>query len=297
MSSTPPRRLLTMLAAFALAGVSAGSAARPEPCEQPPVIRFSLIPVGDIERRIKSYQPLFKRLEALTGRPVKVVRPGSYATVVEGLLAGSIDIAALGPATYAEAKRGDAQVTAFATIEKRGGTFQPAGPYYQSLLVTRADSRHADIAALRGAHLALTDPGSTSGSLFPREEFAPLLGMPLESYFGKLSYTGNHAKSVEALAAGTVDAAFISSTQVEEAHATGKLPGERIRVLWRSAPIPYDPFVFRGQLCEPLRRQIRAAFLDAAAEPQLRGLLREFKAARFIPIDDSQYAGIRKLLE
>jgi phosphonate transport system substrate-binding protein len=286
-----------LLAAAALLCCIGSTRAHPEKCEQPPTIRFSLIPVGDIERRIRAYRPLFKRLEALTGRPVTVIRPSSYSTVVEGLLAGSIDIAALGPATYAEAKRSDANVTAFATIEKRGGTFQPAGPFYRSLLVTRADSPFADIPALKGAHLALTDPGSTSGSLFPRAQFAPLLGLPLERYFGKLSYTGNHAKSVQALADGAVDAAFISSTEVEEAHVSGKLPAERIRVLWQSGPIPYDPFVYRGQLCEPLRGRIRAAFLDAAAEPQLHSLLKDLKAARFIPIDDSKYAGIRKLLE
>jgi phosphonate transport system substrate-binding protein len=256
-----------------------------------------MIPVGDVERRLRAYRPLFQRIERATGRPVAVVRPGSYSSVVEGLLNGGVDVAALGPATYVEAKKGDANIVAFATIETRGGTYQLKGPYYQSLLVTLADSRYTDIAALRGAHLGLSDPGSTSGSLIPREQFAPLLGVPLERYFGRISYTGNHARSVRALATGEVDAAFIASRLVEDAHVSGKLPGHKIRVLWTSPPIPYDPFVYRGQLCEPLRQQIRDAFLNPATEPSLSGLLREFDAVRFIPIEDSQYEGIRRLLD
>lgn len=266
-----------------------------EKCETPAELRFSLIPAGDVEKRIRMYRVLFARLEALTGRPVSVVRPSSYASVVEGLLAGSIDIATLGPAGYVDATRNDPRITPFATYEKRGGVFQSSGPYYHAFLVTLAQSPYSEIAALKGSHLGLTDPGSTSGSLLPREEFTPRLGMPLEQYFGAVSFTGNHVKSIDALLRGDVDAAFIASTQLEEALQAGKLTQQQIRILWQSAPIPYDPFVWRGQLCAPLKKQIRAAFFDA---PQaLRSLLDEISSSRFVPIGDSHYAGIRKVLD
>lgn len=283
----------TILCAFALNAVAGIDAARAEKCEQPSRIRFSMVPLGDVERDIRLYQPLFKRIERMTGRSVQVVRPNSYASVVESLLSGGVDIAALGSATYLEAKKGDDSAHAFATTEKRAGEFQVSGPYYHSMLLVRADSRFVDLAALKGASLSLTDPGSTSGSLLPRKQLSPRLGASLEGYFGKVSFSGSHEKSLQTLLRGEVDAAFVSSAQLEKAGVTRKM----VRILWTSDPIPYDPFVYRGQLCESLRKQIRAAFLGDEATANLRELLDARGAERFIPIDDSHYQGIRKALQ
>ena len=285
--------IFVALAVICVGGIKPAHA---EKCETPERIRFSLIPAGDVERDARLYRPLFKRIEELTGRPVKVVWPSSYASVAEGLQGGTIDIATIGPAGYVEAKRGDARLTPFATIDKREGHFQARGPYYHAMLVVLSGGPYSDIHTLKDARLALTDPGSTSGSLLPRDQFTPTLGMPLEAYFGAVSFSGSHAKSLLALARGDVDAAFIASTQLEEAHLAGKLPANKVRVLWKSKPIPYDPFVYRGQLCEPMKRQIRAAFLGETAATSLRDLLEGFKAVGFIPIEDSHYSGIRKVL-
>ncbi len=264
-------------------------------CENPHELRFSMIPVGNVEQDIRHHQPLFDRLETLTGRPVVVVRPSSYASVVEGLLSANIDIAKLGPAGYVQAKKGDPRITPFATQEKRGGTYQVTGPYYHSFLVTLENSRYSSINSLKGKRLALTDPGSTSGSLLPREEFTPLIGMPLEKYFGAVIFSGGHTKSLDALLKGDVDAAFIASTQLEDALQSAKIVPSQIRTLWKSEQISFDPFVMRGQLCEPLKAQIRLAFLENA--PSLRSLLDEIEAIRYVPVDDSHYSSIRKVMD
>lgn len=266
-----------------------------EKCENPHELRFSLIPVGDVTQHIKIHQPLFERIEALTGRPVIAVRPTSYASVVEGLLSANIDIAKLGPAGYVQAKKEDRRITPFATQEKRGGTYQTTGPYYHAFLVTLEQSHLSSIASLNGKRLALTDPGSTSGSLLPREEFTPHIGMPLEKYFGTVIFSGSHTKSIDALLKGEVDAAFIASTQLEDALQAGKFKPRQIQILWKSARIPFDPFVMRGQLCEPLKAQIAQAFLENA--PSLRPLLDEVESIRFVPVDDSHYTSIRKVMD
>lgn len=288
---------LGLLATIALNGLVGIPGAQAAKCEAPPIIRFSMVPLGDIDQEIRRYQPLLRRIEEMTGRTVSVVRPTSYASVVEGLIGGSVDIASLGPAAYVAAKKEDQLLTPFATTEKREGAFQVKGPYYHALLVVLASSIYGDIAALRGSRLALTDPGSTSGSLLPRQQFPPRLGMTLEKYFGAISFSGSHFKSVSALVHREVDTAFIASSQLEEGHLSGVLPARQVRVLWKSEPIPFDPFVYRGQLCENLRKQIRSAFLGDAITPGMRDLLAGFNATRFIPVDDSHYAGIRKVLD
>jgi phosphonate transport system substrate-binding protein len=264
-------------------------------CESPDELRFSIVPAGDVEKRIQLYAPLFDRLKTLTGRPVRVVRPSSYASVVEGLLGGRIDIASIGPAGYVEAKKGDPNITAFATFEKRAGVYQTQGPFYHSHLIVLAGNRYGSLKDLQGARLALTDPGSTSGALLPREELSPRLGMSLDGFFGAVSFAGSHVRSIDAVLRGDVDAAFVASTQLEEAHRAGKFAERPVKSLWRSAPIPYDPLVWRGQLCEPIKKQIRAAFFDDPAV--LRSLLDGIESNRFVPIDDRHYAGVRKVME
>ncbi len=290
-----PRKLATLLTSTIALLALHGAALANGKCENPHKLRFSMIPVGNVERDIRHHQPLFDRIEALTGRPVIVVRPSSYASVVEGLLSANIDIAKLGPAGYVQAKRGDSRITPFATQEKRGGTFQVTGSYYHAFLVTLEQSRLSSINSLKGKRLALTDPGSTSGSLLPREEFTLLIGMSLEKYFDAVIFSGSHAKSLDALLKGDVDAAFIASTQLDDALQEGKIKASQIQTLWKSEQIPFDPFVMRGQLCEPLKAQIRLAFLENA--PSLRPLLDEIEAIRYVPVDDSHYTSIRKVLD
>jgi phosphonate transport system substrate-binding protein len=286
------RRVLAGLAILLWCGTAPAAS---ETCEMPVAIRFSLVPTGDVDKRIRLYRPLFDRIEALTGRPVQVLRPSSYASVVERLLGGQVDVATLGPATYVEASRQDPRITPFATAVLRKGTFIEEGDRYHSYLVTLAQAGFKRIEDLRGARLVLTDPGSTSGSLLPREEFAPRLGMPLEKYFAAVSFSGNHVKSIDQLLRADADAIFIASTQLEAALQEGKLTAGQVRILWQSSPITRDPFVYRGQLCAPLKKQLRAAFFDD--QPALRTLLDALEASHFAPIDDSHYAGIRKLLD
>lgn len=292
---------MNMLTRFLLAiAVLGGCHSAPvfaQSCEMPDVIRYSMVPLRDAEIDLKRHQPLFRRITEVTGRPVEVVRATSYRSVVEGLLRGAVDVAELGPATYIESVKGDRQITAFATMEKREGVYQIRGAHYQAMLVVLAKSAFKDVASLKGASLALTDPGSTSGSQLPRKQFAAGVGMPLERYFGTVSYSGSHANSVSALAGEKVDAAFISSSQLEEAHTAAKLRKSDVRVLWTSGPIPYDPVVYRGRLCEPLKRQLEAAFFGEGASASLREWLDAMNADRFVPVDDSLYAGIREVLE
>jgi phosphonate transport system substrate-binding protein len=294
-----PRKMTTLLTALltcaiSLLAVCSSAAIANEKCENPRELRFSLIPVGNVDNEIRHYQPIFDRLEALTGRPVSVVRANSYTSVVEGLLSANIDIAKLGPAGYVQAKKGDPRITAFATQEKREGTFQVKGPYYHAFLVTLDHTDYSGIESLKGKRLALTDPGSTSGALLPREEFSPLIGMPLEKFFSAVIFSGGHTKSLDALLKGDVDAAFIASTQLEDALQSETIKAPQIKTHWKSAKIPFDPFVMRGQLCERLKAQIRLAFLENT--PSLRPLLDELEAIRFVPIDDSHYVGIRKVM-
>jgi len=277
---------------FSLLLVAQGA---PAACDNPPRLRFSLIPQSDAKDNLASFKGLLSALESELGRPVDAVAPSSYSSVVEGLLAGSVDIAMLGPASYATAKNGDPDIHAFATYASKAGAFQEEGPYYRSLLIVRSDSRFHSRESLRGAKVALVDPISTSGAVLPRHFFKALVNEPLERFFGSLVYTGGHDKSASAVASGKVDAAFVASVILSDFVGNGKAAARDYTVLWKSEPIPLDPFVYRGSLCPPLKEKIRKVFLRNNGE-EFRDALGGLNSTRFSPISDEKYKVIRDVL-
>lgn len=293
MPTDPHRRAVLRLPLLAALGLPAAPSYA-APCEQPRKLRFSIIPRGDVKKEIAEIQPLLGKLEAALGIPVEVYTAPSYGAVVEALLSGAVQLARLGPASYISARRADPQVAAFASYANKAAPFQPAGAHYHSLLIVRADSKMADIAALRGKRLALVDPDSTSGALVPRHLFARQIGQPLEQHFSQVGYTGSHTQSVAKLLAGQIDAAFVGSQNLATEIGADPEKVRRIRVIWRSGPLPNDPFVMRGQLCGRFKDAIRDVFLGSGGRQQPT-LLERLNVTRFVPVSDLDYQIIRDM--
>lgn len=262
-------------------------------CENPAMLRISIIPSGDLKKDMLAHQPLLQGLRAALGIPVEIYAPPSYGAVVEGLLSGAIQLARMGPASYVAAKKADPQLTPFASFEHKANAYQPAGAFYYSLLIVRADSGIANIAAVHGKRLALVDPQSTSGALIPRHVFSKQVSQPLESYFGQVGYTGSHVQSINRVLEGRADAAFVASVNLA-AVLSDPAAMRKVRVIWRSQAFPLDPFVYRGQLCEGLKKKIRDVFLknDGARRA---AVLENIDGVRFVPISDQDYQPVRDI--
>ncbi|MBT9538349.1 phosphate/phosphite/phosphonate ABC transporter substrate-binding protein [Thiobacillus sp.] len=287
---------MTRLLAGLFLGLHAALAHAAAPaCDDPTPLRFSLIPRTDLAQQLEDHRPLLQHLERALGRKIMVVQPSSYSTVIEGLLAGTIDLASMGPASYSIAKNRDPSITAFVTWTMQGGTFVKAGAHtYRSLLIVRRDSGLKDIADLQGRSVSLTDPASTSGAVIPSGEFGGQVGKRLKNYFGRVTFSGSHDRSIEVVKKGYADAAFVASEHLDEAIHQGRINAREIRVLWQSRPIPHDPIVFRGKLCPELRKRISQAFL--ADSPDVRAMLANVRGERFIPVTDADYQHLRDLL-
>jgi phosphonate transport system substrate-binding protein len=262
-------------------------------CEDPKPLRFALIPKKNPELQLDEYRPLIELLEKTLERRIEIVHTASYGTVVEGLLAGNIDLAELGPASFVQTDVRDASITAFATFSGRIGPFTDSGTSYRSLLIVRRDRGFSSIASLRDGSVSLVDPASTSGALLPRHSFARLTGVPLERYFRRVNYAGSHDRAIQAVHKGLVDAAFVSSSRLDEAVRKGDVRSEEVAVLWKSAPIPFDPFVYRGRLCQPLVERIKQAFFRESAV--LQDMFRALGQEGFVEVNDDHYLGIREI--
>lgn len=284
------RALSICLAGFWLALAQVAGASE---CEDPRPIRFAQVPQKRAELLATQFRPLYRHLEQVLGRRVEVIQAPSYGAVVEGLLAGSIDLADLGPAAYAIARHRNAEIVAFASFAGQRGILFDTSRGYHSVLIVRADKGYDSLHALRGKVLSLTDPASTSGALFPRRAVARQTGLPIEQFFRRISFAGTHDRAIEAVQKDYVDAAFVSSTRIDELIGRGLLKRDELRVLWQSETIPFDPFIYRRALCKPLAEKIRRAFLGD--NEALRPMFEELKRPGFMPVDDDTYREIREI--
>ncbi len=282
------RTVLTVSMALHLSVVAAQAR-----CDDPRPLRVGFIPKSDAQHLRDMYKPLLQRLRLELQRPVELVPASSYGAVAEGLLAGHIDVAELGPATYAMVMRRQRDAVApFAAVAAHGA---PGVANYHAVLVVHGDSPWDTVQALRGRSVALIDPASTSGALLPRQAVMELTGRDMDQHFKSLTYTGSHDRAIQAVSKRLVDGAFVSSTRLAEAERLGHLPRGELRVIWRSVPIPRDPFVYRMKLCAPVREAIARTFFSG--DPGLRPLLDALDSPTFVPVGDKDYAAVRERLD
>lgn len=264
-------------------------------CLDPVPLRLAQIPLKDSAEQARQMQPLIAHLESRLGRQVSFHTALSYGAVVEGLLAGSYDVAELGPAAYADAVARGAPIEAFAAFAgPRGIVFDTRAGYHSALVVARDSGLTR--AGLQGKALALTDPDSTSGALLPQRMAPALLGSPLTEYFGTIHFVGSHARAIAAVQNGLVDAAFVSTTQIDNAIRAGTLAPDALHVLWQSEPMPLDPWVVHRQLCPEVAAALREAFLNPG--PTLQPWLERMgRPDGYRVVDDTHYAAIRAAYE
>ena len=290
------RRMARAFGAMAAATAFAFSAsAAAAECANPDALTFAMVPTEESVAELELYKPVTDRMAALTGKKIEFFLPTSYASVVEGLLGGFVHVAVLGPYSYVIANEKDPGVEVFATYAKRPGHMQEEGPGYRAALITKKGSGFDTIESLKGTTLGLVDPGSTSGNLMPRVVFGDHIKMNIDDYFGKVVYTGSHELSSVAVGDGKVDAAFVATHRFDNVVNKGQIKLEDVNILWKSDPIPQDPFVYRSNLCDDIKENIKQTFLGLKDEPSAKKFLDNVKSNTFVPMQSSDYDIIRAL--
>lgn len=289
-------RLLRPLFAAAVAALSLTAAAYAQDCENPKVLKFSLVPTQDSVRELGYYKPILDQLAKNTGKKVEFYMPTSYSSVVEALLGKWVDVAVLGPESYVIAKNQDPTVEVFATYSRLKDGIQEAGPGYKSVLITKRGGKFNTVASLKGAVLSLVDPASTSGGLVPEHVFPKQAGVPsLKSYFSKVVYSGAHDLAAIAVAEGKVDAAFVATHRFMETVRAGKIKADDFNFLWYSPLLPQDPFVYRNTLCEDLKKKIADTFVLVDQSDEGRKYLANVKSEKVVKMADADYNVIREV--
>jgi phosphonate transport system substrate-binding protein len=241
------RRFLATLVGAAALALTASAQAQ--------VLKVGLIPSEDSRAMLAQSKDILDALEKNMGMKVQGFVATDYNGVIEALRAKHLDIAYLGPFSYVLATT-VTPVEAFVIAE----TAKAGRTYYHSQIITLKTSGIKDIDDLKGRNFAFVDPASTSGYAFP---LAGLLkaGIEPKRDFKNVIFTGAHDANAVAVANGKVDAATIADRILDAAIAKGHIKADQIQVVWRSAPIPESPMVWRKDLPDDFKAKIKAGFL------------------------------------
>jgi phosphonate transport system substrate-binding protein len=285
----------TILAAAAVAATLAVASqpARADDCPSGGTVRFGVEPYDTAARLVPIYEKIGKMIGDKVGCKVEVFVATGYNAEIEAMRNGKLELGEFGPLGYVLAH----QVAKAEAVGAFGGADNKPVTYWASV-VTYSASGIKTIADIRGHSFAFSDAASTSGHLFPAYGLRKAGIDPDKDI--KALYAGSHTASFEALYNHKVDAAELNSEQIESAKQRGHYNDGDVVFLWKSDPIPTDPFAVRGDMPAALKAKLTDAVshLDLMSlDPADRKILVGAGIIQIVPQTDKSYDLIRDLVK
>lgn len=270
----------------------ASSRAVPTTAQRPRagVLRFSVAAMQSPQDTHAAYSRLFEALEPRLGIAIELVQRRTYQEVNDLLATGQLDAALVCTGGYMDLERrspGAVEVVAVPVVHGRST--------YHSYVVVPASSPAGGLGDLRGKRFAFTDELSLSGYGYPTQLLRKI-GADPAAFFGSVTFTHSHDRSIDAVAKGLVDGAAVDSMIYEAVVRSS--PGIRAatRVIHRSPPYGVAPVVVSARVPPERRAAIRAALLRLHEDPETRAALERVGFDRFATPEPELYAAAAALL-
>jgi phosphonate transport system substrate-binding protein len=288
-----------IFAASAAMAIAAAMSAAPQPaladnsCPNGGTVRFGVEPYDTAARLVPIYEKVGKMIGAKIGCDVRIYVATSYNAEIEAMRNGKLEIGEFGPLGYVlahQVAKAEA-VAAFGTADGKPDT-------YWASVVTYPSSGIKTMADLRGHSFAFSDPASTSGHLFPAYGLRKAGIDPDKDI--KAIYAGSHTASFEAIYNHKVDAGELNSEQMESAKQRGHYKDGDLVFLWKSDPIPTDPFTVRGDLPPAFKQKLTDVLqhLDLTSlDPADRKIMVGAGITQLVAQPDDAYNTIRDLVK
>ncbi|MCB1364085.1 MAG: phosphate/phosphite/phosphonate ABC transporter substrate-binding protein [Rhodobacteraceae bacterium] len=253
-----------LFAVLTAAGARAQSEIAPgTPGSEETPLRVMLVPTdgGTEDGTRADFAPIFNAVSRTTGLQFEIRVGQSYASVVEGMVNGLVDIAFVGPTLYLQAAaRGAAEPLAVAVLNGES--------VYYAAFFARNGFELKQLGDMKGRSMAFGDVNSSSS-------FTIQVGMLIEAGvdpardLSRVFLTGGHANSLNALAQGHVDVSAASLNSYQKAVNEGAIDAAKIVPVAVSVPIPYPPFIMLPSLPGDVKARLRAGFDTVHEDPAI----------------------------
>ena len=225
-----------------------------------PVVNYGVISIETATDNLKSQKKFVDYASKELGVQFKLFTAAEYSGIMNGLVAGQVQVGWLGASSYASVWQNCKCVEPIAGAQDVSG-----GMGYNSVMIVKTDSPYQKFEDLKGKTVARNDANSTSGFTIPTYSWAQM-GTPIDEYFNS-PLSGGHQQTVTGVLNGTFDAGFTWTTVNDGFGALrkmidkGMLKRKDIRVIWTSPLIPTPPVVIMSSLPQAMKTDLIKLFL------------------------------------
>jgi phosphonate transport system substrate-binding protein len=169
-----------------------------------------------------------------------------------------------------------------------------AAPVYFSDVIVHRDSGLDSFDDLRGKRWAYNEPMSHSGYNVVRNKLIEM--RETNGFFADVVEAGWHQAAVRMVADRSIDASAIDSQVLQiEIRNNPRLASE-LRVIDELGPSTIQPVVASASLPDAARKDIAAVLFQMSDDPEAEAFLRRAFFRKFVPVEDSDYDDIRRML-
>ena len=265
--------------------VLAGAAALAAPmvhAQTRPTFRFALTPVF-LDNDAAVIAALRTALATAMGQDIDLVQRRTYQEISGAVLDGSVDAAWTCGYPYLQHR---------AELSLLGVPVWRGRPLYQSYLIVATDDPATDLADLRGAAHAFSDPDSNSGFLVTASDLARMGETP-EQFFSRVIFTYGHRNVVRAVAGGLTRSGSVDGYVWEALNAVEPDLTSRTKIIARSEWLGFPPFVARSdRMGEASIAACAAALLGLGATVEGRDALQRLYLDGVEAAEPSLFDGI-----
>jgi len=273
------RVVLAPLLCFALFCAGLG------PAQAKVTLVLGLYPSEKPRNMVQAFRPSLNAvqdiMEARLGDQVeiRIQMLSDYVTALNAVVAGEVDFARLGPASYVIGKREQPGLELLAMENSNGGVT------WEGLIVVRDDSDVLSVADLKGRSFAFVSERSTLGRFFPQAYLAKagITAADLRDY----AYVGHHEAVGLAVWTGRFDAGAMNSRIYDKLVRRGL----RLRTIAAFENVT-RAWVARAGLPVEIAESLRSALLDLD-DPNL---LMALGFDGFLPGSDTYYEATRRVI-
>jgi phosphonate transport system substrate-binding protein len=171
---------------------------------------------------------------------------------------------------------------------------------FKSYLIAASSLEAQSVQALRGKRFTFGSPLSTSGHVMPRF-FLLQQGLVPEKFFGSVTYSGDHKKTVLAIASGQQDCGAVNYKVFDQMVTDRAVDPAKVKVVWTSPTFVDQSWVAArdvdGRVGAGVLQKITAAFLGLdASRPEDRHVLDILKTDRYVEARSEWWRGVAAAL-
>ncbi|MFQ5445278.1 MAG: phosphate/phosphite/phosphonate ABC transporter substrate-binding protein [Nitrospinales bacterium] len=230
-------------------------------------VRMMFVPSGDAQVILEGGREIARLLHSATGLYFKTAVATSYASVIEAMGAGKVDIGWLATLSYVLAKK-KYDVDLLLIVVRFGS------PFYRGQIVVHSNSGVKTLADLKGKTFAFVDPASTSGHLYPK---ALLLanGLNPDTLFSRMQFAGSHNAVILSILRGEVDAGATYDDARAAVAKTFPDVFKKTRVIEYTDDIPNDTVTARKDLPQAVKDKIKNGLRQISKTPEGSKILKQ----------------------